>query len=584
MNAPAAAPTALAVARRWLQRRVWLARWLPAADQRATLFWSVIAGLVGAASVLFLRAALLGVQWLLTQETTSLIDTARLLPPWRRLATPAAGGLIAGLLVHWGQRYLQGQRAADYMEAVVVGDGVVRARPALLRTLASLFSIGSGGSLGREGPLLQFAAAVTSSAGRRAGLRPPRLPLMVASAAAAALAATYHAPLGSSLFVAEIVLGSIAMESFGPLVLASIVAVAVTRPILGGQAVFPTTVFRFESIRELPLHLLVGILLGAAAPGFVRLLAAARASFAALQLPPAFQLGLGGLIVGAISLVVPEVWGNGHNSLDNMLRGEALGWTALILLLGAKLAATLASVGSGGIGGVFTPTMLLGGLGGWFLGAVFHHLWPTQTAIPAAYALVGMGAFLAATTRAPLTAVVMVFEMTLNPDAIVPLLLACIAAYSVARGFDTQSLYSDQLHNRGLSTPTLRVEALQRSAPPTVPAGATLEQIAFAFARARAGIVAVVRPDGRAIGAIRIAAVQPFLTDPDVCHLVTAGDVAEDLPLTVTQGSNLTDALAAFQHTDSPYLVVVDDAAGGRPCGLLSRRDLLLTLAHGAEW
>lgn len=572
-------------ARRWLRRRGWLARWLPSRDQRSTLLWSLFAGLTGAVCVLSIRSALLGVQWLLTRSTGTLIDTARALPPWQRIATPAIGGLLAGLVVRYGQRFVRNQAGTDYMEAVAVGDGVVRGRPALLRTLASLLSIGSGGSLGREGPLLQLASAITSSAGRRAGLRPPRLPLMIACAASAALAATYHAPLGSSLFVAEIVLGSIAIESIGPLVVSSVVALAITRPILGGQAVFPATVFRFDSVLELPLDLLVGVILGAAAPGFVALLAAARASFAALRLAPPLQLGLGGLIVGGISVLVPDVWGNGHTALDTMLRGDALGWTALLLLLAAKLAATLASVGSGAVGGVFTPTMLLGGLGGWFLGAVFQKVLPGHTAVPAAYALVGMGAFLAAATHAPLTAVILAFEMTLNPDAIAPLMIATVSAYYVARGLGRNSIYTEQLRpSRSRTMHLLQVETLQREAPPTVPADATLDRIASAFARARAGVVAVVLPNRRVLGSIRIDGIQPFLADADLCHLVTAGDLAADTAETVPATATLTEALAAFQKTGSPYLVVVDGPDGGHAVGLLSRRDLHLALAHGTEW
>lgn len=586
MNAAdAKTPSHIDAARRSLRRLVWLSRWIPSGDQRSTFLWALFAGGIGAGCVLAIRGALLLVQWTLTQSTGTLIDTARVLPPWQRLVTPAVGGILAGLVLRIGHRFTRNQSGADYMEAVAVGDGIIRGRPALLRTLAALLSIGSGGSLGREGPLLQLSSALTSSAGRRAGLRPPRLPLMTACAAAAALAASYHAPLGSALFVSEIVLGSIAIESLGPLVLASIFALALTRPILGNHPIFSGAVFRFDSVLELPLHLLVGIVLGAAAPGFIALIAAARSSFDALRLTLPLQLGLGGLIVGAISVAVPDVWGNGHTSLEIMLSGESLGWTALLVLLGAKLAATLSSVGSGAIGGVFTPTMLLGGIGGWFLGSVFQNIFPGHTAGPAAYALVGMAAFLAASTHAPLTAVVMAFEMTLSPDVIAPLLLATVAAYYVARGLGRKSIYSAQLHpSRTCTTPLLHVESLQRPAPPTVGADATLDHVAIAFSQARAGVVAVVQPDERVLGAIRIDAVQPFLADADLCHLVTAGDLAADFAGTVTSRSTLTEALAAFQNTTDPYLVVVDGNGTGRAVGLLSRRDLHLTLAHGSEW
>ncbi len=572
-------------ARRWLRRRAWLARWLPPTEQRSTYTWAAVAGILAAGCVLAVRVGLEAAQWLLTQSLDPIIEVARNLPDWRRLVTPALGGIAAGWLVIWGRRFTRDQPAVDYMEAVTLGDGIVRGRPALLRSIAALFSIGSGGSLGREGPLLQLTTALVSSTGRHLGLGPPRLPLVVACSAAAALAATYHAPLAGALFVAEIVLGTIAIESFGPIVVSSVIAVAVTRPILGSQALFPGTVFRFQSAWELLLFLAVGLILGGLAPIVVRLLERSRSAFNALALPPYWQLGLGGLLVGAISIPVPQVWGNGFESLQAILRGESATWSFVCLLLAAKLVATIASVGSGAVGGVFTPVMLLGGLGGWILGAIFHSLWPTHTGTAAAYALIGMGAFLGATTHAPLMSVVMVFELTLNPDAIAPLLIATVAAQTVARSVSSDSIYSSSLRARTSRQRDARqIQSLFQLPPPSVPYNAPLEQVAIAFKNAPAGLVAVTEDHDRFAGSIRIADVHPHLADPHLARLVTAGELISPNSRWIPTDADPGVALARFTETDDPWLVVVDSTESRRVVGSLSRRDLLLWIAHGPTW
>lgn len=579
-------PTEPARARRWLLTRARIARWLPPAEQRSAYGWAIAAGIVAAACVLLIRLGLTGVQWLLTQSTQDAVATARALPEWRRLATPALGGLLAGALVVWGRRFTRDQPMADYMEAITVGDGVVRGRPALLRALAALFSIGSGGSLGREGPLLQLAAAITSSLGRHAGLAPQRLPLAVSCVAAAALAATYHAPLAGALFVAEIILGTIAAGSLGPIVVASVTAVAITRPVLGTHALFPGTVFRFQSAWELPLFLLVGILLGVLAPAFVHLIGHARRSFQALHLPLPLQLALGGLMVGAISLVVPDVWGNGFESLTHTLRGEGVTTGFLLLLLVAKLAATTASVGSGAIGGVFTPMLLVGGIGGWAFGDFAHRLWPTHTGVPAAYALIGMGAFFAACTHAPLTAVVMVFELTLNPDAIAPLLLTTVAAHVVARTVSSESVYSANLRNRAQRDAAQRdTRALHRPPPPTIRAAAPLAEVAREFRSTGSQVLVVVEEDGTLLGGLRLSEIRDHLGDPTLAHLVTAGDLADPHPTWVGASADLGKVLTRFTECDQDTLWVVEDAANARGLvGQIHRRDALLMAAHGTAW
>jgi CIC family chloride channel protein len=201
---------------RILRLRLWVSERLRPGETEVTLVWAGIVGALGGMAAPAFQSAIRGVKYLLTGSTASLAETAAALEPWQRVLVPAAGGVLAGFVLHFGVRFTRGKKSQDYMEAVTLGDGVIRTRPTLVRIASSLFSIGSGGSIGREGPQVQLAALLASSIGRAASLPRPRLRLLVACGAAAGIASAYNAPIGGALFVAEVVLGSIAMETFGP--------------------------------------------------------------------------------------------------------------------------------------------------------------------------------------------------------------------------------------------------------------------------------------------------------------------------------------------------------------------------------
>ena len=247
------------------------------------VFWAALIGVAGAiASVLF-REGIRLFEFMLTGHYGSLVQVAESLPQWQRVVIPAVGGLVAGLVLHFGERALRAPRAVDYMEAVVVGNGTIGARPTLLRSLSSLFTIASGGSIGREGPMVQLAALIGSKLGKLVGAPVPRLRLMVACGAAAGIAAAYNAPIAGSLFVAEIVMGSIAMESFGPLLVSSVTANATIHHFLGYGAGL-SGARHFSSCRTgnsccTPL---LGVVLGHLAPPFLALLQWSKRQFARL--------------------------------------------------------------------------------------------------------------------------------------------------------------------------------------------------------------------------------------------------------------------------------------------------------------
>jgi chloride channel protein, CIC family len=415
------------------------------------VFWAALIGICGAFTGVGFRASVRLVQRLLTgiDPSAGLVETAELLPWWMRVAVPTIGGVFAGLLLWAGQRVLRHSRPVDYMEAVAVGNGQLSSRASLLQAASSFFTIGSGGSIGREGPLVQLAAAVASKIGQWTQAPVPRLRLLVACGASAGVAAAYNAPIAGALFVAEVVLGSIAMESFGPLIVASVVSDATSRHFLGYGPVYLVPHINFGATWELALYALLGILLGHTAPPYLALLDRARRNFRRLRWPLPLRLALGGLVVGLISVGVPQVWGNGYSVVNDMLN-DKLTFELLGLVAVAKLISTTASVGSGANGGILTPTLFMGAAFGALYAHGLHLLHPHLTSQIAAYAVVGMGGFLAATTHAPLTSILLIFEMTLDYEVVLPLMLACVTGHYVARIYrQGESVYTRALKAKG---------------------------------------------------------------------------------------------------------------------------------------
>ena len=471
---------------RLLRVRVWLAERFRTGDTLPTYFWAGVVGVLGGASGPAFRYVCDRLQQLLVGNTKNLVAAAEDLPDWRRVLVPALGGLLAGLVLALGARLLKGQRATDYMESVTIGDGEIAAAPTLVRVSSSIFSIASGGSLGREGPMVQLAAMIASGVGRLRSLPRARLRLIVACGAAAGIASAYNAPIGGALFVAEIVLGSIAMESFGPLLFASFMATVVTRALLGASPLYGVQGFQLVSFGELFAYLGLGLLAGALAPAFLWLLEGSTRLFARLPLPIWGRMALGGAIVGAISIEHPYVWGNGQGALLLILQTDWI-WSVLLVLLVMKLAATAATVGSGAVGGVFTPTLLVGAVIGALVGNAVHGFAPTHTAPAHCYALVGAGAFLAATTHAPLMAILILFDMTLAHEIVLPLMLACVGAHLVAQALRPMSIYAVPRKARQEEAPAprplsqLSVAELVRPDPPRICDKAPFAEILDAF-------------------------------------------------------------------------------------------------------
>lgn len=354
-----------------------------------------------------------------------------------RLLLPALGGLLAGLVAQKGQGF------GDVMEAVAVGRVHISLRQTARKAFGSWLAIAGGGSIGREGPLIQFGGALGNFISDRMKVTDAQKRVLVAAGVAAGFTAAYNTPLAAVLFVVEVVTITLAVDSLIYVLVATAISTAILRAVVGGGPIYGERAFAIESNWELLAHALLGLGAGIVAYGFQRLLAGGEWLAERSRLPQPFRAALGGLGVGALAIVLPEVAGNGYEPLNRVLDGEyALGLIAVLLF--AKAVATTSSVSSGSPGGVFTPSLFIGGA----LGAAWGHACAAYFHLPVAYgsyALVGMAAVTAAMTHAPLMAALLVFELSGDYGIVLPLVLATAAATGVARALKTDSVYAAEL-------------------------------------------------------------------------------------------------------------------------------------------
>ncbi len=566
---------------------VWFTEVAHPSDLQLTLAWAGLIGCGGALTSIAFRYGTSVLHKVLTGSTTpGLVESFMTLSWWARLTVPAVGGLAAGAVLYFGSRWHGGVTTSDYMEAVVLGDGKISARRSVVKCLSAAFTVASGGSIGREGPLVQLSSLVASMIGRARHWSTPRLRLLVGCGAAAGIASAYNAPIAGALFVAEIVLGSVAMEIFGPLVFSSVIATLTIHGFLGADPIYAIPHFRLNSNWEIVPYLLLGLFAGMVAPWFLRLLDASERLAGRVRVPLFLKMGAGGLIVGALAVWYPEVCGNGYSAVNTILAGNWT-WQIVLVILLCKVLATAATFGSGAVGGVFTPTLFVGASVGYLFGVVAVHFPAALTLNPSACALVGMGAFLAATTHAPIMAIIMIFELTLDYQIILPLMLACVVGYYTSVSICRRSIYSESLKRKGAGDyrhqlAELHVRDLMKLDPLTVSPTARFAEIGEKFIANRFNYLYVTEA-GRFLGAISLHDIKNYLNAPELAEVVIAGDlVRDDIPV-VEPTASLNEALDRFTRHLGERLPVVSEVGGARLVGSLAKTDVILALAGSAR-
>ena len=405
-----------------------------------------------------------------------------------------------------------------------------------------------------------------------------------AAGAAAGISATFNAPIAGALFAVEIIIGDFAVAQFSPIVISSVVATVASRFFLGNQPAFQVPAYELVSPQELLAYMVLGVAAGLVAWAFIRSVRASEDLFDAIPIPDYLKPGVGGLGVGLIALSLPEVYGVGYDTVGNALTGQ-LPLVMLGALLIAKLLATSLTIGSGGSGGIFGPSLFLGATIGGLLGGIVHQLFPGATAESGAYALVAMGAVVAASTHGPITAIIMIFEMTQTVEIIPPLMAACVISTLVASFLDRDSIYTQKLRRRGVDLATdddpnvlkgLYVRDVVNREPEVVPASASFATVMELIVESEHGEFFVENDRGEFVGAIYLRQVRRLLKEQEQLRkIVVAGDMVEER-VSVTEDDTLDTAMRIFSRGVATEIAVVDAANPQRLVGSIHQRDAIM--------
>lgn len=545
----------------------------------AMLFWAALVGVVGALATLAFYQGMYFILGLVGGHDGSVEHTVQGLPWYGRLLLPVVGGLAAGLLLVWSEK-LGPRSGSDYMEAVAIGDGKLSVGQGLLRSLSSLFTVTSGGSIGREGAMVHLGALGASVLGRGIRLDTARLRLLVACGAAAGVSAAYGAPVAGALFIAEIVLGAMAIQTVGPLLIAAAFANLTVRATGHYHVLYPMAgLSQVEGLWILPF-IVLGLLCGVLAPQFLRFLGLMRKLFEQTKLALPIRLALGGLLVGLMLITFPNVAGNGFSVVTSLLH-QPWSWQALLLILILKVLATGFTVGSGAVGGVFTPALLVGAVFGALFGHLVLFVWPSLDISPVLFALVGMGAFLGAAAGAPLMAIVMIFEMTISYQLVLPLMVACVLAYYVSRAVARVAMYDVTLtheHDFVLrqSLRHLRLSELVRPAQTVITADTPVKEALPMFTEYPVKFLYVVDDDNVFQGVVAQSDLTSLLLAQTDLQSRVAGDVVRyDYITPLHPDMGLDEAQDIFVQYQGERLPVVSREEHPRLLGVVYKSALL---------
>lgn len=536
----------------------------------------VLAGLGAVALELLLR--LFG-RLFLDSETAVTTDAVRV------VVAPMIGGLLAGPLIARGAHEAKGHGVPEVMEAVAVRGGRIRGRVAVVKTIASALTIGSGGSAGREGPIVQVGSTLGSKAGQILRMSEARIRLLVACGAAGGIAAAFNAPLAGVFFSLEVILQRFSARGFATVVLSAVTASVVWRSAFGNETVLDVPAFGLRNPIELIFYVILGLLAAAVAIAFIRILYWTEDRFDGLPVPEDLKPALGGLLLGLVGLATLRL---GHGSLPygsglpgiNLALGAGLAWWVFLMLLGAKLVATSLTLGSGASGGVFAPSLFMGAMLGAAFGQGVHALFPGMTAGAGAYAMVGMAAVFAGAAHAPISSILILFEMTNDYLIILPLMLACIVATLAASVAHPDSIYTLKIRRKGVELAEGRERHLLERTPVaratlpdirTVRAPISLEQAREAMQETGTDRLVVVEDGDRLVGILRAERLGE--TD-DRGAEDPVDDLIEEYPV-VTPEECLDEALRKLAPRGLPLIPVVSDVGSRRVVGLATRDSLL---------
>lgn len=552
-------------------------------EHAAMMIMALIVGALGGYGAIFFRWLIRFFQKIFFGiGDINILDYLISLPWYAKLIPPIIGGAIVGPIVYFFARETRGTGVPDVMQAVALRGGMIRKRIALMKILASSICIGSGGSAGREGPIVQIGSAIGSTVGQLAHVSEEKMRTLVGCGAAAGIAATFNAPIAGVMFAMEIILGNYGIATFSPIIVSSVMATVVSRMYLGSYPAFFIPHYSLVSSWEFLFYMLLGIIAGLVGVLFTTLLYKTEDLFGHLKIPEYAKAAVGGALVGTIGIFIPHTMGIGYDVVVSALLGR-LSWYMLFALVFIKIIATSITIGSRSSGGIIGPSLFIGAMTGGAFGYFAHSLFPAVTASSGAYCLVGMGAVMAAVTHGPLHAMLIIFEMTGDYKIILPLMLACIIGYVVASQLKRDSIFTSKLIRKGIDIKagrevnimkSLLVKDAMTTEVDTIAEDMHLKDLLRLTFASRHMSFPVVDKKGFLSGIVTLHDFKEVIWEEGLGDLIIVKDIAIPEVITVTKGESLDDALEKIGFRNIEQLPVVDETDPRKIIGILSRRDI----------
>lgn len=497
---------------------------------------------------------------------------------------PAIGALFFGPLIYYFAREAKGHGVPEVMEAMEFRGGRIRPVVVVVKSLASSLCIGSGGSVGREGPIVQIGSAIGSTLGQVFRLSDERTKNLVACGAAAGIAATFNAPIGGLFFALEVILRDFSMRRLSNVVIAAVTANVIAKIFLGNEVFISAPPYSINSPVELVFYVCMGLLFVPFCMVFIRSIYKFEDLFENLKYHELYKPLIGGLLLGLVGFFFPQVFGVGYGNIEGAVHAT-MALKLLLILIPLKLLAVCLTLGSGGSGGVFAPSLVLGALLGGAFGTVLSYIFPNMGIEPGAYALVGMAAFFAGTAHAPMTAFLIIFELTGDYLIILPLMLAVVITTLISERAHPASIYTLKLLRRGINInkemihdilESIRVKDILGKETSSVRPSASIDEITSVVEKENRGTITVVDGEGVFRGIITLGEIITLLKNKDtLMHLIVAEDLVKEVPC-LEESESLKEALSKFVESGSDVLPVLRGVEDKKKLvGVILKHDIL---------
>lgn len=505
-------------------------------------------------------------------------------PAWKIMLIPALGGLMVGLITY----FIKAARvhgvpevikAASLRQPIALSKGIIK-------TITAAITLGTGGSAGREGPIVLIGATIGSSIGRLFGFSSARTGTAIACGAAGGLAATFNAPMAGAMFAAEVLLGEFGIRTFSPVLISAVTAVVVSRAWYGNDVTFTAPPYTFTNFWELPFYAVLGVITAITAVIFIRSYYAIGGAFKRLEVPAWIKPAIGGLLMGMIAVLCRNIMGVGYGTINEILTGQLTG-VILFLFVFLKIVATSLTLGSGGSGGQFVPSLFIGASVGGFFGWAVYAIFPDLSGFSGAFAIVGMGAMLAAVTKAPITAIFMIFEITQSYQIVLPIMICAGIANVVANRIEKDSIFTWSLSREGFKLShgieqnilnSIKVKDVMLTDIIVFNEGTPFSDIKASVKRKPHAYFPVIDKNGYLTGVISLNDLKNVIFHEKSHGGIKAGDIGvRKNIITVTPEETLAEAMQDFGVKEVGDLPVVERTAGGmKLLGLLRRSDIII--------